>query len=71
MTYPEQVVSAQAEWHARVTDRDRPLAPRGTRETGLAGDRLRADTVAATRQPLVTPIRVGPIMAAIRSKSWS
>ncbi|HYB36182.1 MAG TPA: histidine phosphatase family protein [Mycobacterium sp.] len=34
---------AKSAWPAGVADHDRPLAPRGVREAGLAGDWLRAN----------------------------
>ena len=47
---------AKSDYPAGVADHDRPLAPRGVREAGLAGDWLRAhapavDAVLCSRPP--------------------
>jgi phosphohistidine phosphatase len=62
---------AKSDYPAGVADRDRPLAPRGVREAGLAGDWLRAhapavdavlcSTAARTRETLARTLIDAPV----------
>ena len=59
---------AKSDYPPGVADHDRPLAPRGIREAGLAGDWLRANTPAIDAVLCSTATRARQTLAADRDR---
>ncbi|ORW58526.1 hypothetical protein AWC20_12355 [Mycobacterium parmense] len=57
---------AKSDYPAGVADHDRPLAPRGVREAGLAGDWLRANAPAIDEVLCSTAVRTRQTLAQTR-----